>query len=66
MPMLLEVGATGGDALNSALQANIAPGGIFAEFVKIMPWVGAMVGVGFLLYEGRKLIKGAAKGKVRL
>lgn len=60
-------GATAmGEVLNTALETNITPSGIITEFVKILPWVGLMVGASFVLYEARKLIKGAAKGKVRI
>lgn len=55
-----------GTALNTALTTNITPTGIISEFISILPWVGTMVGAAFLIYEGRKLIKGAAKGKVRV
>lgn len=60
-------GATNmGTELNTALTTNITPSGIIGNFLSIMPWVGTMVGAAFVLYEGRKLIKGAAKGKVRV
>lgn len=60
-------GATGiGAQLNTALTTSVAPASIMTEFLDILPWVGLMVGVAFLIYEGRKLIKGASKGKVRV
>lgn len=55
-----------GEALNTALQTNITPSGIITEFTGILPWVGLMVGASFVIYEARKLIKGAGKGKVRV
>lgn len=57
---------TMGSSLNTALNSNITPTGIISEFTSILPWVGAMVGAAFVIYEARKLVKGAGKGKVRL
>lgn len=66
--MVMEAAAAGsmGTALNTALQTNITPSGIIQEFISVLPWVGVMVGAGFVIYEARKLIKGASKGKVRV
>ena len=61
-----EVAKTMGEALNTALTTNITPQGIVENFIGILPWVGVMVGAAFVIYEARKLVKGAAKGKVRL
>ncbi len=59
--------ATGmGESLNTALETNVTATGIVEQFIDVLPWVGVMVGAAFLIYEARKLIKGAAKGKVRL
>ena len=59
--------ATGmGESLNTGLTTNISAEGIIEQFIDVLPWVGIMVGAAFLIYEARKLIKGAAKGKVRL
>lgn len=58
--------ATMGAALNTGLTTNITGTGIIEQFISILPWVGAMVGVAFLIYEARKLIRGSAKGKVRV
>lgn len=55
-----------GGELNTALTTNITPSKIITEFTSILPWVGAMVGAAFVIYEARKLIKGAGKGKVRV
>lgn len=55
-----------GAELNTALTSSIKPGTIITEFVGILPWIGTMVGAAFVLYEARKMIKGAAKGKVRV
>lgn len=55
-----------GAELNTALQTNIKPSTLITEFVGILPWVGTMVGAALVLYEARKMIKGAAKGKVRV
>lgn len=57
---------TMGDTLNTGLTSAITGDGIIAEFVKILPWVGIMVAAAFLIYEARKLLKGAGKGKVRV
>lgn len=67
MPMLIaEVTTTMGSELNTALNTSITPSGIISQFIGVLPWVGGMVAAAFLIYEGRKLIKGAAKGKVRV
>ena len=58
--------ATMGSELNTALKTNITPSGIIAEFTSILPWIGAMVGAAFVIYEARLMVKGAAKGKVRV
>jgi len=55
-----------GEALNTALETNIEASTIIEEFTAILPWVGVMVGAAFVIYEARKLIKGAGKGKVRV
>ena len=55
-----------GESLNTALKTNVTAEGIIEEFIGVLPWVGVMVGAAFLIYEARKLVKGAAKGKVRL
>lgn len=57
---------TMGSSLNTALTNSITGEKIIAEFVSILPWVGVMVAAAFLVFEARKLVKGAAKGKVRL
>lgn len=61
-----EATVTMGQSLNTSLNTNITPSGIITEFTSILPWVGVMVGAAFVIYEARKLIKGAAKGKVRV
>ena len=58
--------STAGSAMNTALQANVDPNTITSQFIEILPWVGTMVVVCFVIYEAKKLIKGAGKGKVRL
>lgn len=55
-----------GESLNTGLTNSITGDAIIEEFVDILPWVGVMVAAAFLIYEARKLVKGAAKGKVRL
>lgn len=55
-----------GAALNEGLQSNITASGILSEFISVLPWIGGMVAVSFVIYEARKLIKGTAKGKVRV
>lgn len=62
----MEGAGTMGEALNTGLTSAITPQGIIAEFVDILPWVGGMVAAAFVIYEARKLIKGSAKGKVRV
>lgn len=58
--------ASMGSALNTAMTQNITPSGIITEFTSILPWIGLMIGAAFVIYEARKLIKGAGKGKVKL
>lgn len=59
-------GSTMGTELNTALETNITPSGIIGQFKGMLPWVGVMVGAAFVIYEARLMIKGAAKGKVRV
>lgn len=61
-----ETSASMGTKLNSALMTNIEPSTIITEFVAILPWIGAMVGAAFVIYEARKMLRGAAQGKVRV
>lgn len=58
--------ATMGGKLNTALTSSITGADIIEEFISILPWVGTMVAASFVIYEARKLIKGASKGKVRV
>lgn len=55
-----------GEELNTALTTNITGSGIIKEFISFLPWVGLMVAAAFLIYEARKMIKGASKAKVRV
>lgn len=55
-----------GAKLNTALTSSITGDGIITEFISILPWVGTMVAASFLIYEARKLIKGAGKGKANV
>lgn len=57
---------TMGESLNTGLTSSITGDKIIGEFVSILPWVGLMVAAGFLIYEAKKMLKGAAKGKVKL
>ena len=61
-----EVVLTMGTKLNTALTSAVTGDGIIEQFIGILPWVGVMVGAAFLIYEARKLLKGASKGKVRV
>lgn len=63
---LQAAGNTAGEALNTALTTNVTPSSILSEFISILPWIAGMVGVAFLIYMARKLLKGAGKGKVRV
>lgn len=58
--------ATMGESLNTGLTSSITGAEIIEEFVDILPWVGTMVAAAFVIYEARKMIKGASKGKVRV
>lgn len=64
--MTLQAASSAGEALNTGLTTNITPSSIIGDFVAILPWIAGMVGVAFLIYMARKLIKGAGKGKVRV
>lgn len=55
-----------GSEINTALQTSVNPNSLATQFTQILPWVGLMVVVAFVIYEVRKLVKGAAKGKVKL
>ena len=55
-----------GQELNTALTSNISGESILSNFIDLLPWVAVMVGVAFLIYEARKMLKGASKGKVRV
>lgn len=55
-----------GSELNTALTTSVKPTTIISEFKDIMPWIGLMVAAAFIIYEARKMLKGASKGKVRL
>lgn len=55
-----------GSSVNTALTTSVNPNQLADQFVEILPWVGLMVVVAFVIYEVRKLVKGAGKGKVRL
>lgn len=58
--------ATMGSALNTGLTSAITGSGIITEFIAVLPWIGTMVAAAFVINVGRKAIKGAAKGKVRV
>lgn len=59
-------GANLGSKLNTALKNSVDPNTFMDGFVEILPWVGGLVVVSFVVYEARKLIKGASKAKVRV
>lgn len=62
----MEGATTMGGELNTALTSSVTGSGIIKEFISVLPWVGTMAAAAFLIYEARKLIKGASKGKVRV
>lgn len=65
--LIMETGtSTMGSKLNTALSTNVDPNSFMDGFIDILPWVGRVVVVAFLVHEARKLIKGAAKAKVRV
>ena len=67
MPLnVMEVTSSMGTELNTALTTNLTPSSILSKFLSVLPWVAGMVGAAFLIYEARKLIIGASKGKVRV
>lgn len=62
---LLQTAATAGEELNTALTNSITPNSIISQFTSILPWIAGMVGISFVVYEGRKLIRGASRAKVK-
>lgn len=56
---------TGMSAVISALTTGLTPAALFAQITEIVPFIVVMVPVAFGIYELRKLVKGAGKGKVR-
>lgn len=62
----MEGSSSFGSQLNTALQNDVKPDSIGTQFIDVLPWVGGLVIVCFVIYEARKLIKGASKAKVRL
>lgn len=63
--MALEVAAGGMDGIVSQLNTGISSSTIFGTVGQLMPWVITLIIACLGLYFLRKLIKGAAKGKVR-
>lgn len=57
---------TMGEALNTGLQSSITGEKLMAEFVKLLPWAGGIVVAAFIIYEARKMVKGASHGKVKI
>lgn len=57
--------ATGMGAIISALNTGISSSTLFGTVAELMPWVITLIIASLGLYFLRKLIKGAAKGKVR-
>lgn len=55
-----------GTEINTALSSSITPSNIVSQFIGFLPWIGGMVAAAFAIYEVRKLVKGASKGKVRV
>ena len=50
----------------SSLNTGISSSTIFGTFVDMIPWIITLVIASFAIFELRKLIKGASKGKVRV
>lgn len=70
MPQLLvETGTTVADfgsTVNESLMTNVNPNSLATQYVQILPWIGLIVVVSFVIYKVGKAIKGASKGKVRV
>lgn len=68
MPLLIGEVTTGGgmDAVVTQLNSGITSSTLFGTFGQLMPWVITLTIASLGLYFLRKLIKGAAKGKVRV
>lgn len=58
-------GATGMDAVITALTTALTPASFFTVVAQVIPFIGVMVPVALGIYFLRKLVKGAGKGKVR-
>lgn len=52
-------------AIVEALNTGITSATLFSTVQLLMPWIITLTIASFALYELRKVIKGAAKGKVR-
>lgn len=64
--MRMEGAATGSmEQIISALNTGISSSTLFGTVAQLMPWVITLIIASLGLYFLRKLIKGAAKGKVR-
>lgn len=48
------------------LATTVSADALWGIFAEAMPYVGVMCLFGFGIYEIRKMIKGASKGKVRV
>lgn len=66
MPQVLEGSVGMGSQLNTALTTSVAPNTIVTEFISLIPWIGMMIIAAFAIYEVRKMLKGAQKGKLRV
>ena len=66
MPLLIAETTGSMSEVISALNTGISGSTIFGVFADMTSWIVTLVIVGFAIYELRKLIKGAAKGKVRV
>lgn len=62
----MEETATGMKAIVDALNTGLSSSTMFATFAELVPWIITLVIASLALYYLRKLIKGAAKGKVRI
>lgn len=58
--------STGMAAIVSALNTAVSQTTIFAVFAELVPWIATLIIALLGLYFLRKLIKGAARGKLKI
>lgn len=57
---------TGMAAIVAALNTTVSQTTIFAVFAELIPWIGTLIIALLGLYFLRKLVRGAARGKLKI